>query len=125
MKKLFSLIIVILLLGISAAGCRQYIPVDDDTFTVDEYRRYIEDFSSDENVGPIVDAEDAAQKAEEVWIRIYGEDIKDERPYIVSYDEENGVWMVKGSLPPFALGGVANILIENDTGKVLAVWHGK
>ncbi|MBQ8912161.1 MAG: hypothetical protein IJY89_06280 [Clostridia bacterium] len=70
MKKLFSLIIVILLLGISAAGCRQYIPVDDDTFTVDEYRRYIEDFSSDENVGPIVDAEDAAQKAEEVWIRI-------------------------------------------------------
>ena len=33
--------------------------------------------------------------------------------------------MPTGTLPPNMTGGVANILVDNDAGEVLALWHDK
>lgn len=72
-----------------------------------------------------IDSTTAAKKqAEKLWVEIYGESVKDNKPYIVLYDSANKVWLVKGSIPKNTIGGVPNILIQAD-GKVLAVWHDK
>ena len=98
---------------------------DVKAFDVSDYQDIIENFPSDENLGSISDAKDAVKKAETIWIKIYGKNVKKEKPYQVFYDAENEVWLIHGYLRPNMEGGVANILIENSTGKVLAVWHEK
>jgi len=95
------------------------------TFEVSEYQYYIDNFSSEETLGFISDSKDLLKKVEIIWIKQYGERIKNQKPYQVFYDETNGIWLVHGTLQSNMLGGVANILIDNDTGKVLAVWHDK
>ena len=60
-----------------------------------------------------------------ILIEKYGTQIKKQKPYKVFYDETNDVWMVTGTLPSNKKGGVANIIIDNSTGKVLAIWHSK
>ena len=95
------------------------------TFKLDEYQYYIENFPSEETLGGIADARDATKKAEEVFIRAYGKTVRREKPYQAFYDEQNEVWLVTGTMRGDGFGGVANILMENGTGKVLAVWHDK
>lgn len=94
-------------------------------FEFNDYQYYVDSFPSEENVGNIIDAKDAIKKAEKIWIKLYGESIKKEKPYQVFYDEDNGIWLIQGTLRSNMKGGVANILIQNKTGKVLAVWHEK
>ena len=95
------------------------------TFEVSEYQYYIDNFSSEDNLGFISDSKELLKKVEVIWIKQYGESIKNQKPYQVFYDEANGIWLVHGTLRSNMLGGVANILVDNDTGKVLAVWHDK
>ena len=95
------------------------------TFEVSEYQYYIDNFSSEDNLGFISDSKELLKKVEVIWIKQYGERIKKQKPYQVFYDEANGIWLVRGTLRSNVLGGVANILVDNDTGKVLAVWHDK
>lgn len=95
------------------------------TFEVSEYQYYIDNFSSEDNLGFISDSKELLKKVEVIWIKQYGERIKNQKPYLVFYDEANGIWLVHGTLRSNMLGGVANILVDNDTGKVLAVWHDK
>lgn len=71
------------------------------------------------------DSKDLIKKVEAVWVEIYGECIKNQKPYQGFYDRENDVWLVSGTLQTDAFGGVANILVDNNTGNVLAVWHDK
>ena len=97
-------------------------------FALEDYTVVLEEFSSDEVVGPIADASDAREKGIAVLIDVYGEDlILGEKPFIVFYDKNTDAWMVCGSLPPilFILGGTAHIIINGSDGKVLAVWHEK
>lgn len=94
-------------------------------FDVSEYQYYIDDCPSEDDLGPISDSKDLLKKVEAIWIKKYGNRIKKQKPYQVFYDEANGIWLVQGTLPSYMMGGVANILVENDTGKVLAVWHDK
>lgn len=95
-------------------------------FSLSEYSNYIENFSSDKILGEIDNEKIAKEKAESVWIELYGDQIKREKkPYIVSFDPNNQVWLVTGSLPKNMLGGVPYILIQKPDGKVLAVWHDK
>ena len=96
-----------------------------ENFKSSDYQYYIDNFSSEENVGSIIDAKDAIKKSEIIWIKLYGENIKKEKPYKVFYDAKSEIWLVQGTLRSNMMGGVANILIDNDTGKVLAVWHDK
>lgn len=117
--------IVVMLIGVILIMAVQRNSLSIKSFDVSDYQYFIENFSSEENLGNISNAEDAVIKAENVWLKIYGEHVKREKPYQVFYDAENEVWLIQGSLRPNMMGGVSNILIENDTGKVLAVWHDK
>ena len=63
-----------------------------------------------------------------VWSPIYGKDkIVQERPYKAKL--EGNIWYVKGTLncpgSVRCLGGVAEIEISKDSGKILRVSHGK
>lgn len=94
-------------------------------FNVSEYSEVVIQFSSDKIVGTVQDVETAKEKVESIWIELYGDEVKEKKPYIVSFDELNEVWLVQGSLPKNKFGGVPYILIQKSDGKVLAVWHDK
>ena len=72
------------------------------------------------------DVTELVEKAEEIWIREYGEDIKEEKPYQVFYDMKNELWLVHGTfhrgLFGPTMGGVSYILVDR-SGKVISVWH--
>ena len=121
---LLVLIIVILLGGACVILFQNQTP-NVKAFESNDYQYYVDNFPSEENVGNIIDAKDAIKKAEKIWIKLYGESMKKEKPYQVFYDENTGIWLVQGTLRSDMMGGVANILIQNETGKVLAVWHDK
>ena len=126
-KKHYIILVLILAIFI---GCVFMVIVQNESlvignFEFGDYYHYVENFPSEENVGQIIDGQDAIKKAEIIWIKLYGQEIKKEKPFKVFYDAQNEIWLVRGTLPPNAIGGVANVLIENDTGKVLAVWHDK
>ena len=126
-------VIVILAVAVLAVVGASVIPIAYDQsvfskvrpFDVDDYQEFIDTFPSNECLGKLSGKTDAVKKAEIILVKIYGKQVKKERPYQIFYDEEAGVWLVQGSLPSNMKGGVANIIIENDTGKVLAVWHEK
>ena len=120
MKKLLCLFCLLALICGALVGCAAQVK----NFDVSEYQYEIERFSSEKNVGSIANSKDAIQKAEVVWIEIYGEDVEEEQPYQASYDDQNDVWLVEGTLKGLRhKGGVAKILIEGQSGDVLAVWH--
>ena len=99
--------------------------------TIYHYENYFPLEKKSEALGFIDSAKTAKNKAEMVWIEIYGKSIKRQKPYQVFFDETNEVWLITGSFPmPERLfksfkGGVAHILIQKSDGKVLAIWHDK
>ena len=96
------------------------------SFDLTKYRSELENFKSDKYVDKYSNADDVKAEAEKIWVEIYGNDIIEQKPYEVSFDEDNNVWLVNGVFhEKYASGGVAYILIEKNTGKVLAVWHTK
>ncbi len=74
--------------------------------------------------GFVPDAETAIKIAIAVWEPIYGRrEIEGQKPFRASL--RNGVWFVNGSLPPDAVGGVAEAEIAKKDGRVLRVYHGE
>ena len=129
MSKRKRIVLLVLIVAILIGGVCMII-IQNKTpnvkgFEFNDYQYYVDSFPSEENVGNIIDAKDAIKKAEKIWIKLYGESIKKEKPYQVFYDEDNGIWLIQGTLRSNMKGGVANILIQNKTGKVLAVWQEK
>lgn len=126
--SLCVILVIALLTGIPLAWHYWIRPLWIHDFALEDYTRNLEEFSSDEVVGPIANASDAREKGISVLIDVYGENvIMGEKPFIVFYDKNTDAWMVRGSLPPipFILGGTAHIIINGSDGKVLAVWHDK
>ena len=69
-------------------------------------------------------AETAIRIAVAVWEPIYGkEEIQGQRPFRATL--RNGVWTVRGSLPPGWVGGVAEAEIAQSDARVFKVTHGK
>jgi len=100
----------------------------DGHFKLSDYEGTIELFSRDENFGPITDIETLLEKTETLWVEVYGRNVKNEKPYLVYFDKEVGAWLVTGTFhnPQGNIcGGVAYILVDHETGDVLAVWHDK
>ncbi len=125
-RILLVAILVVFLVGILILAIQNNRnSFDIKPFDYNDYQYYIENFSSEETLGRILNAKDAALKAETVWVEIYGELIKNKRPYQLSFDEESQVWLIEGTLPENHVGGVPHILIRKSDGKVLAVWHDK
>ena len=57
---------------------------------------------------------------------IYGEkQIIKQRPYIVSHDKENNLWLIQGNSAFLrnAAGGVVNAIVSKETSEVMAIWH--
>lgn len=121
---LCGLLLILFISGILMLVIQNKAP-EVKAFEVSDYQNCIDNFSSEETVGSISGAKDAVAKAEIIWVKTFGARVKKEKPYQVSYDAEKEVWLIQGSLPSGVEGGVANILIENRTGNVLAVWHDK
>lgn len=68
--------------------------------------------------GFVPDSETALKIAEVVLVRIFGQAQMDvERPFTVTL--ENGIWIIKGTLPPNALGGFAELHIRKKDGTIL------
>ncbi|MEL7570680.1 MAG: NTF2 fold immunity protein [Eubacteriaceae bacterium] len=127
-KKLLFIAILIIIIG---GGFTQVFLLKDKTnnvvgeFTLSDYQYFLDNYPSDKSVKEIDNADEAKIQAEKLWIEIFEKkEIKWEKPYNVSYDPSNKVWLVYGSLPKNYLGGVAYILIQQN-GKVLAIWHEK
>ena len=118
------LVFAVLIGGIPVIAIQNNTPTIK-TFEVHEYQNYLSNFSSEEKLGAISDIQDLLKKVEMIWIKNYGEHIKKEKPYQIFYDENNEIWLVQGTLRPNMMGGVANIIVEDGTGKVLAIWHDK
>lgn len=117
--------LIIILITVILFAVIQNRKVDVKTFSLSDYQLYIDNSASKENVGPIHDKKDALEKAEDLFIKKYGTRVKRQKPYQLFYDETTNVWLITGSLKSFVVGGTACVLIQADTGDVLAIWHGK
>ena len=74
--------------------------------------------------GYVPDAATAIKIALAVWEPIYGrKQIRRQRPIVATL--QNGVWLVRGSLPRGAVGGVAEADISKRDGRISRVIHGK
>ncbi len=71
----------------------------------------------------VPDEETAIKIAEAAWTPIFGDSLKNERPFHAKLVGD--VWYVEGSLPEGALGGVAEAEIAKADGKILRVSHGQ
>lgn len=126
-KKIMLIAVVIILIGGVLLGLlllNGNSNLDVEEFKLSDYQSFINNFPSDKTVDMIHDVTDAKIQAEKVWVEYYSESVKGEKPYTVSYDSANKVWLVTGTLPTDYMGGVPYILIQTD-GIVLAVWHTK
>jgi NTF2 fold immunity protein len=76
------------------------------------------------DAGFVPDEITATRVAEAILIPIYGKkEVESERPF--SAKLLKGVWKVEGHLPPDVDGGVAEVWIDKQDGKILRVTHGK
>ena len=129
-KKILLVAIIIILIGGVILGICLFKDETNNVvgeFKLSDFQNDINRHSLDKMVEKINNAEEAKVQAEKLWIENFGRFVKREKPYNVSYDSANKVWLVYGSLPGKLgeyFGGVAYILIQTD-GKVLAIWHGK
>ena len=97
-------------------------------FKLSDYERELKLFPREENFGPITDIESLLEKTETLWVEVYGRKVKDEKPYQVYFDKESGAWYVHGTFHDpkgNKKGGVHHILVDHETGDVLAVWGNK
>ena len=79
MKKKFILILCVVI-ALLIGGTIMFLVKDSGNkignFNVDEYDYYINQYPSDKTLGSINDAEIAKEKAENVWLGIYGDSKK-------------------------------------------------
>lgn len=97
-------------------------------FKLSDYEDMIGKTSREESFDPISDIDTLLEKTEKLWVEVYGKDVQDQKPYLVYFDQETGAWLVQGTFhnpDGNKKGGVANILVDHETGDVLAVWHTK
>ena len=99
-----------------------------ESFSLNDYTSYMEDFSSDAQVSPIHTPDDARRVAKEIWKDRYDQSVPPfaVRTLAVSFDENSRVWLVNEEMHSFFtfVGGTAHVLIHED-GRVMAVWHDK
>ena len=73
--------------------------------------------------GFVPDATTAIKIAAAVWVPIYGKDVLDEKPFKATL--KDGIWTVIGSLPPNAVGGVAEAHLCKSDASIVYIAHGK
>ena len=61
--------------------------------------------------------------AEAVLVRIYGEKVLNQKPWIVTENDKS--FKIEGTLPKGYWGGVAEIVIRKSDAKIISFTHGK
>ena len=119
-KCVVLLIAIVMLIGMTACSSKNVYVLDTASFDIpDKTTAWREDlFGEKPSYAEIKTAEKAAQYFEDLWTSM-DYDIRQERPYIVSY--ESGQWYVRGSMEELTPGGVAHAIFS-DSGELLAVW---
>lgn len=125
--------IIVLLVSLSVvismfAGCgskkSDIIFLDEpNPITYPEYYDLaIEVFPSNLTVDPISDYKDAAEKGQQLWQKVLGEDVSSylDNDIEVFYVPEEDTWVVKGTLPDDYVGYLPIAIIKSD-GAVLSV----
>jgi hypothetical protein len=105
-----------------------YLKVQSDNsvgkFNVSDYSSYTQKYGV-MKADYVATADNAKLIAEAVWGSIYGKDSGIRKPYKVSFDSANKVWLVQGAVPGGQSGAMPSILIQQGDAKVLAVWYDK
>ena len=123
MKKIWMFIFTVI--TVMTTGCASNHFERIDVFNADDYKNYIKEFSSDKAVTDPRDEKTTFDEIEMIWVGIYGDCVKSEKPYRMFYDEKNDMRLICGTLPENRLGGTAHAIVDDKTGKVLAIWHEK
>ena len=99
---------------------------DIGNFELTDYQSKLEEFPFEGKISPNSSPNEIVKQAGQIWEELFGKDVRHEKPYQLFYDANNRVWLVTGTLPFwYDVGGVAHMLIEEDTGEILAIWHEK
>ena len=134
MKKAFVLIMIMSMLTLLFTACENHYTIasEDSYFpyngAVDIYNASREDLieldlcNYNGTFGKVESEKEAVKIAAKVIKEVYG---KEESPYIVKFNKNANAFIVRGSLPWFAVGGVASIAIDKETGEVLMLIHTK
>lgn len=147
MKKVAAfLLVVVLSVSVSIAYIYGFFDIFDNTisgefnvrnhpFMTDKYVTMMDNYSHAidlygiepyflENISKPSQLRREAQK---IWIKEYGVRIRKEQPYEVFFDPENNVWLIQGSFENIegvaTFGGNARMIVDAETGRVLALWH--
>ena len=89
-------------------------------FILIEYQWEIENFSTEQNIGEIIDKNDAVEKAASIWLEQYGICVQ-KKNIKVDFDSSEDCWHVYNSTPKNQLGGVYHAIIQTN-GNLVAVW---
>ena len=91
------------------------------SFDLDKYSyHYEKPYDSYVYLGEIKTSAEARRKAEKLWKAVYGDWVVFKKPYHVFFDEENRVWFVTGDW--YGETDCPYLLIQEEDGKVLALW---
>lgn len=117
-------ILAILIFGAVTYMFISYVHTAASPFCMNDYQCYIEKYSSDRVLGKVISAKDAQNKAERIWLEVYGNSVLEKKPYQVFFDAGCKAWLVCGTQPSsYWFGGVPYLILDAETGTVLAVWH--
>lgn len=64
------------------------------------------------------------EKVSSEWLKLYGDDIKEMKPY-VARRKSDSIWVIEGTLPDGFDGGVPYAEINSKTCKIISISHGK
>ena len=124
MKKRKIVLIIVLVIGALFMGIELYnnhLDRNYSSFELNDYRHnYEEPYDSYVYLGEIKTAAETRRKAEKLWKAVYGDWVVLNKPYSVSFDEDNRVWFVSSSFLFTTKSGPYLLVQEN--GKVLCVW---
>lgn len=102
--------------------------VDQDDYLIpefdfEEYNFFINNFSVDMFVEEIDCEEKAIEQADKIFRQEFTYiDENEYGPFLVYYNKNEDVWLIKRSLPKDYLNGFPSILVKSN-GQVLALWH--
>lgn len=104
-------------------------PVNTGEFSALDYREELSEFAAKGiYIDETHDTSEMLRQAEVIGTDIYGDGIKKSKPYNFYYDSENELFLLNGTISTLFgnhKGGIQQMIVNAETGEVLAIWHEK